>query len=89
MKFLVIGETCSDRFCYGSANRLCPEAPAPVFVPDEGIGNLGMATNVQRNIISIDEEIHKNSPYKNTIDLFTNQTKGHKTRYIDWGESSN
>jgi D-beta-D-heptose 7-phosphate kinase/D-beta-D-heptose 1-phosphate adenosyltransferase len=83
MKFLVIGETCSDRFCYGSAERLCPEAPAPVFVPDNGVGNLGMATNVQQNILAIDNEIHKNSPYRNKVELFTNETVGHKTRYID------
>ena len=50
MKFLIIGETCSDRFCYGSANRLCPEAPAPVLTPKDGINNLGMATNVYKNL---------------------------------------
>tara|TARA_R100000231_G_scaffold118343_1_gene88470 strand:- start:95 stop:841 length:747 start_codon:yes stop_codon:yes gene_type:complete len=83
MKFLIIGETCSDRFCYGKANRLCPEAPAPVFVPEKGLGNLGMATNVQKNILAIDEDMHKGSPYRNKVDLFTNETEGHKTRYID------
>ena len=83
MKFLVIGETCSDRFCYGRAERLCPEAPAPVFIPENGINNLGMATNVYSNLVAIDNEIHKGSPYKNKIDLFTNNSEGHKTRYID------
>ena len=83
MKFLVIGETCSDRFCYGKASRLCPEAPAPVFVPENGINNLGMATNVYRNIVAIDEDTNKDIPYKNQIDLFTNEAKGHKTRYVD------
>ena len=39
MKFLVIGETCSDRFCYGKADRLCPEAPAPGCMPENGINN--------------------------------------------------
>ena len=46
MKFLIIGETCSDRFCYGKAPRLCPEAPVPVFVPDGEVESLGMTTNV-------------------------------------------
>ena len=41
MKFLVIGETCKDEFCYGKANRLCPEAPVPVFIPDHNTSNLG------------------------------------------------
>jgi|TARA_R100001460_G_scaffold103447_2_gene148633 D-beta-D-heptose 7-phosphate kinase/D-beta-D-heptose 1-phosphate adenosyltransferase len=83
MKFLVIGETCSDRFCYGKSERLCPEAPAPVFVPENGVDNLGMATNVYRNLIALDEDTHKDIPYKNQIDLFTNESDGHKTRYVD------
>tara|TARA_R100001443_G_scaffold101207_2_gene109029 strand:- start:1312 stop:2058 length:747 start_codon:yes stop_codon:yes gene_type:complete len=83
MKFLVIGETCSDRFCYGKADRLCPEAPAPVFIPSEGINNLGMATNVYNNLVAIEKETTKDIPFDNTIDLFTNEANGHKTRYID------
>jgi len=31
MKFLVIGDSCTDRFVYGSCDRLCPEAPVPVL----------------------------------------------------------
>ena len=83
MKFLVIGETCSDRFCYGKANRLCPEGPAPVFIPSEGGNNLGMATNVYNNLVAIEKQTTKNIPFENTIDLFTNEAEGHKTRYID------
>ena len=83
MKFLVIGETCNDRFCYGSASRLCPEAPAPVFIPDEGINNFGMATNVYKNLLAIEENTNKKTPFSNEINLFTNETKGYKTRYID------
>tara|TARA_R100000734_G_C3306485_1_gene96994 strand:- start:399 stop:1148 length:750 start_codon:yes stop_codon:yes gene_type:complete len=83
MKFLVIGETCSDRFCYGKANRLCPEAPAPVFVPEDGVDSLGMATNVYRNLVALDEDTNRDIPYKNKINLFTNEAKGHKTRYVD------
>ena len=52
---LVIGESCKDYFVYGESNRLCPEAPAPVFNPIETIGNPGMASNVYRNI----RELHK------------------------------
>ncbi len=83
MKFLVMGETCSDRFCYGSAQRLCPEAPAPVFVPDGGVENLGMATNVYANMVALEKETNKGSPFENKIDLFTNEPEGFKTRYID------
>ena len=83
MKFLVIGETCSDRFCYGKAERLCPEAPAPIFVPEGGVDTLGMASNVYKNMVAIEEETNKNIPFRNEINLFTNETQGHKTRYID------
>jgi bifunctional ADP-heptose synthase (sugar kinase/adenylyltransferase) len=83
MKFLVIGETCSDRFCYGGASRLCPEAPAPVFIPSCGVNNLGMATNVYKNLLAIEEKTNKGIPFQNEVDLFTNETVGNKTRYID------
>ena len=83
MKFLIIGETCSDRFCYGTAKRLCPEAPAPVFVPDYGLNNLGMAYNVYKNLLAIDRKTHKNISRKSDINIFTNEPEGHKTRYID------
>jgi len=83
MKFLVIGETCSDRFCYGSSRRLCPEAPAPVFIPSEGTNNSGMATNVYKNLLAIDEKTNKGIPFRNKVNLFTNEPSGHKTRYID------
>ena len=33
MKVLVIGDSCTDKFVYGECNRICPEAPVPVFNP--------------------------------------------------------
>jgi len=83
MKFLVIGETCSDRFCYGKSKRLCPEAPVPILVPEGGSETLGMANNVYRNMTAIENKTNKGIPFSNKIDLFTNETVGHKTRYID------
>ena len=87
MNFLVIGETCSDRFCYGESKRLCPEAPVPIFVPHRSVDSLGMASNVYENMQAIELDVHKGLPYQNTIRLFTNEAEGHKIRYID--ESSN
>jgi len=31
MKILVIGDSCTDVFIYGDIERVCPEAPVPVF----------------------------------------------------------
>jgi len=52
-RVLVIGETCRDIFNYGVCDRLCPEAPVPIFKPYETIENPGMAMNVQKNIASM------------------------------------
>ena len=57
MKVLVIGETCVDEFVYGKIDRLCPEAPVPVFVPVETIHNQGMAGNVVANIKALDSKV--------------------------------
>lgn len=57
MKFIVIGENCIDEFVYGDSDRLCPEAPVPVFKPVEKNYNEGMAGNVINNLKSIDNKI--------------------------------
>jgi len=76
LKILVIGESCHDIFIYGSANRLCPEAPVPVFNPISIIKNGGMAKNVYKNLLSLNIEAN----------LFTNENYSSitKTRYIDY-----
>ena len=53
---LVIGESCTDVFEYGSCTRLNPEAPSPVFVSKESKANLGMAANVATNIESLNKD---------------------------------
>ena len=73
-KILVIGESCMDVFCYGKVERLCPEAPAPVFNPIAETNNPGMAKNVQKNV----EALGAN------CDIYTNQNWENvtKTRYV-------
>ena len=75
MSILVIGESCLDVFKYGVCNRLCPEAPVPVFNPVSETVNGGMAYNVYSNLLSlkVPTEIQTNSNYENIT----------KTRYID------
>ena len=63
MKILVIGDSCKDVFIYGKVNRLCPEAPVPVFIPQRKTETGGMAANVYENIESLEVE----------VDLVTNQ----------------
>ena len=66
MKILVIGESCLDVFHYGKCERLCPEAPVPVFNSVEVKENGGMAMNVFNNVRAINPsvEILTNSNWK-------------------------
>lgn len=49
----IFGDACTDIFVYGSCNRLCPEAPVPVLLPQVTEQNDGMALNVANNIRSL------------------------------------
>ena len=75
-KILVIGDSCIDKFVYGKCDRICPEAPVPVFTPIETIENGGMATNVSTNISSLEPSIQ--------VTLHTNANVIKKTRYVDF-----
>tara|TARA_R100001509_G_scaffold120273_1_gene74511 strand:- start:1345 stop:2070 length:726 start_codon:yes stop_codon:yes gene_type:complete len=75
MKVLVIGDSCTDKFIYGECNRICPEAPVPVFNPIEQKSNGGMAKNVFNNLKSLAS--------KWDIDLITNTNEITKTRLVD------
>ena len=72
---LIIGDNCKDKFVYGHSDRLCPEAPVPVFKPTGDVTiNDGMAGNVASNIRGVGYECHH---IKNTGEIT-------KTRYIDY-----
>jgi len=74
-KITVIGESCLDEFVYCSTDRLSPEAPVPVLVPQRTVRNSGMAGNVKRNV-SLLSRI-------DNVKLITNFETITKTRYID------
>ena len=72
-KVLVIGDSCTDVFIYGDIERICPEAPVPVFNPTHQTENDGMAKNVVRNLESLGCE----------VDIITNPNYIRKIRYVD------
>jgi D-beta-D-heptose 7-phosphate kinase/D-beta-D-heptose 1-phosphate adenosyltransferase len=74
LKILVIGDSCTDIFVYGSCDRLCPEAPIPVFTPSKTITNQGMAGNVVDNLRALG--VRK-------TELITNNEQIIKTRYVE------
>lgn len=52
-KILLIGDTCTDVYQYGTVDRLSPEAPIPVFVPTHKEEREGMAGNVYANLVAL------------------------------------
>ena len=72
MKILVIGDSCKDIFRYGKVNRLAPEAPVPIIIPEREISNLGMAGNVVTNLKALGAE----------VEFITNKAEIRKIRYV-------
>jgi bifunctional ADP-heptose synthase (sugar kinase/adenylyltransferase) len=72
MNILVIGDSCIDIFRYGDVNRLAPEAPVPIIVPESETKNPGMSGNVAVNLRSLGCE----------VDLITNKESINKIRYV-------
>ena len=73
MNILVIGDSCTDVFVYGEIDRLCPEAPVPVFQPVHTKENGGMARNVKNNLVSLGADVH----------IISNSNGMKKVRYVD------
>lgn len=76
-KILVIGDSCTDIFQYGTCDRMCPEAPVPIFKPTKLNTSAGMSINVANNVKALGVD----------CDIITNDFRPAKTRYID--EASN
>ena len=74
---LLIGDSCTDEWAYGSCDRLSPEAPIPVMKFREHQSAPGMAANVNQNLESLGINVN----------FLTNREKIVKTRYVD--EKSN
>lgn len=79
-KILVVGDSCIDVYVYGKCNRLCPEAPVPVFIFVKEVNNGGMSLNVLNNLKSLNSktDIITNNNYntiikKRFVDSLTNQ----------------
>lgn len=72
-KVLLIGDSCTDRYVYGSVKRLNPEAPVPILDYKRTETRQGMCWNVYNNLKSFGLQVH----------MLTNKEKIVKTRYID------
>ncbi|MDK9722304.1 MAG: D-glycero-beta-D-manno-heptose-7-phosphate kinase [Rhodospirillales bacterium] len=54
---LVAGDVMLDRYVYGDASRISPEAPIPVLAIDHETSMLGGAGNVVRNLVAIGAKV--------------------------------
>jgi rfaE bifunctional protein kinase chain/domain len=53
VKVLIIGDVMLDRYCWGSVNRISPEAPVPVVNLEKTEVTLGGAANVAANVVGL------------------------------------
>lgn len=54
---LVVGDVMLDRYVYGDASRISPEAPIPVLAIDHETAMLGGAGNVVRNLVAVGAKV--------------------------------
>ncbi len=74
----VVGDSCTDKYVYGSCERLCPEGPVPVINEIESSSVLGMAGNTYNNIKALCHSTLSN------IEFFSNDSKQmEKIRFVD------
>ena len=73
LKVLLIGDSCTDEYVYGTCERLNPEAPVPILKLNRKETKQGMAWNVRENLMSFGMEVY----------IATNEETIIKTRYSD------
>ena len=53
MKIAVVGDSCTDKYVYGSCERLSPEGPVPILVKKYQHDIGGMSLNVYNNLVNM------------------------------------
>lgn len=65
-KIAVIGDSCIDKYIYGSCERLSPEGPVPILNKKSEISTSGMSGNVYKNLLNLVSDsvsvIHYSNP---------------------------
>jgi len=73
LRVLLIGDSCIDRYHYGTCERLSQEAPVPILKVLEVEDRGGMALNVKANLEGLGA----------SVEMITNSETIVKSRYID------
>lgn len=69
---LLIGDSCTDIYDYGTCDRISPEAPVPILKVNRTESLPGMALNVKKCLEALG----------NTVELHTNKEKIVKNRFV-------
>lgn len=87
LKILLIGDSCIDRYHYGTVERISPEAPVPVFKVLRTENKKGMSLNVNDNLMGFGVKVDIITNDKQIIKSrhIDNKSRQHIIR-IDWGE---
>jgi len=73
LKILLIGDSCTDVYNYGTCDRLSPEAPVPILKTTHRERRPGMVMNVRENLKGFGHEVY----------LLTNEEEIIKERFVD------
>lgn len=89
-KVLVIGESCTDVFVYGTSNRKSPEGNGPVFMPTKEVYGVGMAGNSSNNLASmgVDVDLFSNEDIETTKTRFVNEDTNELYMRLDEKDTS-
>lgn len=55
-KVLCIGDICADYYKRGRVDRISPEAPCPIFIPEDTVMQPGCVGNVAMNVVAMGGE---------------------------------
>lgn len=86
-KILLIGDSCIDRYYYGTVERISPEAPVPIFKVLKTENTNGMCLNVNDNLSAFDVSVDVITNEKEIVKArhIDNKSRQHLIR-VDWGE---
>ena len=89
-KVLLLGDSCIDKYHYGTCDRISPEAPVPIFKHLYTKEYPGMAANVLENLkgLGLDQCDFKSNQHLVTKERYVDQKSRQQFLRVDTGEIS-
>jgi D-beta-D-heptose 7-phosphate kinase/D-beta-D-heptose 1-phosphate adenosyltransferase len=83
LKILVVGDPMRDVYHFGKVDRMCPEAPVPVFLPQDMMDKPGGADNVRNNLEQLCIKVDAIFPDGFWIEKHRYMVGGHQLMRVD------